>query len=254
MKSDRAFDVDDEQLDRLVDGELSADEYADLLARLEEHPDGWRRCAQAFLEAQAWERDFAVIRREADASRPAIAEKEKKQKKSSPRKSSAPAGGWLPLAVAMAASFLIAFGVDLAWRSWRQSGAPTTADPVDLADTPRLPTQQLPAPEPQTAPESVDAPITPVGTGKLVFDQGHGQPVELSDVTLHEWDTVDRRKLEKLLKASGPQDERVHQYLRGLGHHVAQDRRWLRVPMSDGRVVLVPVDRLRAMPDGFRIE
>lgn len=45
--------IDDRNLDRLVDGELSPMEYRQLLAELEKSGDGWRRCAHAFLEAQA---------------------------------------------------------------------------------------------------------------------------------------------------------------------------------------------------------
>lgn len=45
---------DDVLLDRLVDGALPGDERRALFGRLELEPDGWRRCAMAFLEAQAW--------------------------------------------------------------------------------------------------------------------------------------------------------------------------------------------------------
>src|SRR5262245_23445628 len=41
-------------MDRLVDGEVAEPERRTLLSRLERMPDGWRRCALAFLEAQAW--------------------------------------------------------------------------------------------------------------------------------------------------------------------------------------------------------
>lgn len=41
-------------IDRLVDGELPPAERRALLLRLESEPDGWRRCALGFLEAQAW--------------------------------------------------------------------------------------------------------------------------------------------------------------------------------------------------------
>lgn len=46
--------VSDELLDRLVDNELPEDQRRRLLAELERRPDQWRRCALAFLEAQAW--------------------------------------------------------------------------------------------------------------------------------------------------------------------------------------------------------
>src|SRR5262245_59463811 len=41
-------------IDRLVDGTLRVDERRALLLRLEAEPEGWRLCALAFLEAQAW--------------------------------------------------------------------------------------------------------------------------------------------------------------------------------------------------------
>ena len=51
---------DDIRFDRLVDGELSAEEYRTLLAALDDEPGGWRRCALAFLEAQSLGRELGV--------------------------------------------------------------------------------------------------------------------------------------------------------------------------------------------------
>ena len=53
--------------DRLADGELGDEQRRELLARLDHEPDGWRRCALAFLEDQALRQaleptDPAVIR------------------------------------------------------------------------------------------------------------------------------------------------------------------------------------------------
>jgi len=48
-------------LDRLVDGSLPEAERRQLLLRLEAEPDGWRRCALAFLEAQTWREAFAPL-------------------------------------------------------------------------------------------------------------------------------------------------------------------------------------------------
>ena len=47
--------------DRLVDGELSADERRELLASLDQREEGWRRCALAFLEAHQWDSQFEQI-------------------------------------------------------------------------------------------------------------------------------------------------------------------------------------------------
>jgi len=46
--------VSDALIDRLVDGEFDEIERRGLLLQLEAEPGGWRRCALAFLEAQAW--------------------------------------------------------------------------------------------------------------------------------------------------------------------------------------------------------
>jgi hypothetical protein len=50
--------LNDETLDRLVDGEMSADQRRQFIASLDSRPDGWRRCALAFLEAQSWRGDM----------------------------------------------------------------------------------------------------------------------------------------------------------------------------------------------------
>jgi hypothetical protein len=42
-------------LDRLVDGELGEADRRALLVALDRELDGWKRCALAFLEAQAWQ-------------------------------------------------------------------------------------------------------------------------------------------------------------------------------------------------------
>ncbi len=44
----------DAWMDLLVDGEVREPQRQALLSRLERLPDGWRRCALAFLESQAW--------------------------------------------------------------------------------------------------------------------------------------------------------------------------------------------------------
>jgi anti-sigma factor RsiW len=51
----------DRDIDRLVDGELPDGERRRLLLRLESEPDGWRRCALAFLEAQSWRAAFRPL-------------------------------------------------------------------------------------------------------------------------------------------------------------------------------------------------
>ena len=54
MSTDKQITDKQRLLDLLVDGELSDAERCELLAWCEREPDGWRRCALAFLEAQDW--------------------------------------------------------------------------------------------------------------------------------------------------------------------------------------------------------
>ena len=48
--------------DRLVDGELDEAARGALLRRLDHEPDGWKRCALAFIEAQAWREAMSTER------------------------------------------------------------------------------------------------------------------------------------------------------------------------------------------------
>jgi len=50
-------------IDRLVDGELMGDERRQLLSALEGQPDGWRRCALAFVEAQVLRTELQQLMR-----------------------------------------------------------------------------------------------------------------------------------------------------------------------------------------------
>ena len=66
----RVTRVNDGLLDRLVDGELDPRGRRELLAALDREPGGWRRCAMAFLEAQAW---AGAVSAAEDCQRPAPA-------------------------------------------------------------------------------------------------------------------------------------------------------------------------------------
>jgi hypothetical protein len=57
----------DRLIDRLVDGALPESDRQILLARLDADADGWRRCALAFLEAQAWREALGPVARSAAA-------------------------------------------------------------------------------------------------------------------------------------------------------------------------------------------
>lgn len=55
------------ELDRLVDGQLSPQEYRELLRQVEKDPDGWRQCALAFLQHQAMEKELRAFSNSAES-------------------------------------------------------------------------------------------------------------------------------------------------------------------------------------------
>ena len=110
---------DDMRFDRLVDGEMSAEEYRSTLAGLDDEPGEWRRCAMAFLEAQALKQDLGDLRESAVCTH---TQQAAPAKASLPKASLTFAKYW-PMLLAMAASFLVAFGLGYAWRApWSAAG------------------------------------------------------------------------------------------------------------------------------------
>ena len=57
----KSDELDQLILDRLVDNDLSDQEYREVLRLVEEKPDGWRKLALAFLESQAFENELSEL-------------------------------------------------------------------------------------------------------------------------------------------------------------------------------------------------
>ena len=92
---------DDARFDRLIDSALSPAEYQALLASLDDEPGGWRRCALAFLEAQALGQDLA----------PLPGERKWPSVEIVPRPQPQPRRARLYLALVSAASFVLTFAI-----------------------------------------------------------------------------------------------------------------------------------------------
>jgi hypothetical protein len=103
---------EDVLIDQLVDGELPDAERRELLRRLEGEPDGWRRCALAFLEAQCWRDAFRP---------PAVAAHERPRPLARLNPARKRGRVWQPVArlTALAASLAAAFAL-----GWASHGTP----------------------------------------------------------------------------------------------------------------------------------
>ena len=231
--------LDDTLLDRLVDGELSDAEYREALVALDSHPDGWRRCALAFLEAQAWGRDLGALRTEKPVAVVVASGSSHKW-------------SWqyvMTLAVASAASFFLMFSVarylqkqDLG-RGFRNDmtarGLPSQPD----ADQAGNRNQQFVN---DTASEANRNELNsaPMGRYQLVVngDSGTPQAVEMpvfaaddprAGLLLDEYASIPRDMIRELQKR---------------GNEVERHRKWIPVQANSGTPMYVPVDELQITP------
>ncbi|MEQ8787345.1 MAG: hypothetical protein RIC55_13650 [Pirellulaceae bacterium] len=236
-------DVDDLDvlLDRLADGELAVDEYRRLLASLDVQPDGWRRCALALLEAQAWRSDLP-------SELHSVAERPREIRQSRPRGNAARRQrvSLAMLAISVAASFLAALGIGM----WLRGGFPSTPHPPHVA----RPSQEAPAPPSVAAPhqerQSADPRVTPTspphqplprGSLTLVVDYGSGDGEEV-ELPVYDLDAVDASWFENSTISQADKEA-----LKAGGYHLLQERQL--VPFElDGRKVLVPMEQVEIVP------
>jgi hypothetical protein len=234
---------DDIRFDRLTDGALSPQEYKSLLASLDDEPGGWRRCALAFLEAQAWRGELGAIAREPiempSPPQPMV------------RQSAAKPSPWkYPLmALAMAASFLLAFGLGLAARtSWFGDGAaPAGALAVDNA--PRDSQENHPRASAHDSQFASDD--GPLGNIQLVLEganDGAGpRQVELPVYHIRHGGAT---YLDDNISALPPE---IQQLLQHNGLQLLRERTLLPLELEGGQQMVVPVEdfklvRLRKPP------
>ena len=226
----KSFD-DGAKFDRLVDGELSADEYRALVASLDDEPGGWRRCAIAFLESQALAGEMSGVRRgmtlgDDDGSSPAVkpiaAEALPARRK--------PGSFRLTTLLAMAASFLVAFGLGIAMPRWFPGAPPITTVAAN------------PGHEPGGANQIRNTSFKPIGNVQLVVDGPGGVSTPVGDVPIYdgpgsEWLADERPAL----------SPEVLQTLQHRGHKIERQIEYVPVRLDDGREVIVPIERYQIL-------
>ena len=61
IKLEEINPINNQFIDRIVDGALTPVELRAAIGRLDHEPDGWKRCAVAFLEAHSWRDSFRTL-------------------------------------------------------------------------------------------------------------------------------------------------------------------------------------------------
>ena len=230
---------DDCTLDLLVDGELSDHQRRRLLAALDDQPDGWRRCALAFVEAQTWGRDLKTMCGEA-----AGAVDEAASANSAVKTSSTTARTLL----AMAAGFLVAFALGIGWSQWTSSGGATFVDHHG-----GVATDDDPSPGGRIDSAVAETNDSTGGPGLDGADPDRDSPENLvdnrqvEDVRRHislPLVNVAQAREQPWFRQPAAIPDHVLQSLRRSGHEVTQQRQWLPVDLEDGSRVVIPVDQV----------
>ena len=217
---------DDTRFDRLVDGQLSAEEYRALVASLDDEPGGWRRCALAFLEAQVLGQELVAIRRDVTTTAPSLAA-------SRSAKSPIATIAWKHY-LAMAASLLVALALGLALPPlWRWSAPPDVGPPTQIVG--RGPAALQPPAEPDGQPRAV-------ASARLVVS-GPGGVTEAGELPIYELsgssgDWLDQQALPLMLL-----DELARR-----GHRVERQQQYVPVDLGDGRRAVIPVEAIQITP------
>lgn len=222
-------------LDLLVDGELADDDRRELLAWCEREPDGWRRCALAFLEAQNWSQVLGNLT-EPVRGPVAIEEQPTSAIAVQPlvlRSSVLQARQWRTM-LAMAASVALAFTLGV----WvRDAGKVERIAPEDPAamhfvenNSPTRLSPGRPEQGPPQAEVAVGGPSRAADERQLPVTAGDG------------W----------LLVEPSAMPAEVQRALERMGHRVEQRRQLVPYRLEDGRRVVVPVDQVEVQPVGNR--
>jgi hypothetical protein len=242
--------LSDIDLDRIVDGELSPAELHKALDRLALEPDGWKRCALAFLEAQCWRESV----REIEGPTPTAMDAPPRSRAPSPRRSSRHPLGWRR--VAMAAG-IAALSFTLGWSAHpdrsprRGSGASpaltTVSHPphIDVAETGDLP-DSIEHPSAPMRDDRLPSDLTPpvVTVGRLRLDpsgSGTAVPILAGPAIDEQW----------VRNQPSPFTEHQEALLEQNGFQVDRRRRLLSTTLPDGRRVTVPVDQVQVRFTGI---
>ncbi|MFO0899294.1 MAG: hypothetical protein U0836_17865 [Pirellulales bacterium] len=220
-------------IDLLVDGELDERRRRELLLALEASPDGWRRCALAFLEAQTWGQ--ALRGRTVEHAPPVVVP------------AAAPAHvvrrpAWGAL-LTLAASVALAFAAGHWWRGATSANLQRGDYALVGRSAPAPATSANVSPPAEASPSLNGAQLVSL---ELADDQGRGRHT----VQLPVFDEARGREAWLAqAEATGPSPE-VLAELERRGHRVSERRQLVPVRLGDGRELIVPVKEVEVQLKG----
>ena len=239
----------DDFFDQIVDGGLTPAQLREALDRLDREPDGWKRCALAFLEAQCWRESFRSMADASPAASPGIVSAAGAPLSAPIR----PASRWRRVARAagiVAISFALGWGIHPGRVPLPEPGphsplatgnptlAPDLARATDRPDSTDASAETMPDDSPSSAPDPSIQTVSRVrvntAEGALAVPIVGGRGVD-----------------EQWLNRQPPSiTEHQMALLEQRGYQVDRRRRVVTATLRDGRRVAVPVDRFQVRYTG----
>jgi hypothetical protein len=235
-----ATSVDDERFDRLVDGDLSPEEYRSFVSALDEEPGAWRRCALAFLEAQALSSELGHIWGNLDRSQDTAPLHQAAALNKHAVRSQGKTIPWTKLlsALAIAASLVAALSLGIVAPQFftrRGKESPLMGN---------LTTEPMMAPGMSGGGDRHDV-LRPIGNVRLVMDGAEGSEGLAGNVPVYDAGV----NLDEFLSRDDPVlGSDLVDLLRQYGYDVRHEQQYVPAPLDDGRQLIVPVDGYQITP------
>lgn len=233
-------------IDRFVDGAMDEEQQRALLSSLDYRDDGWRRLALAFVEDRAWRHDLGTLVDARDEEPTAEVARRSDGSTQGSRWPGAVALASRPLAiaVAMAASFLIAFSVGMQWRDAQSVAPPERSNNI-------ISHVEQPLHEDADLAEAIA--LAEAGVGSVVLNET--RPLlsrdDASDDAFRGSDSVElpvitvsggRAAWEKKNTPAFP--AYLSEVLQELGYFVELRHSLVPVELPDGRRVMIPMEQI----------
>lgn len=241
------------ELEKLVDGQLSSTEYRELIERIEDHPQGWRKCAMAFLEDQALKKELGALgvglgqtelgqtelgqtelkQISVVGQANAVSEKVSLEPSSKSTKSAWSMQTWGALAASLVFAFCFGALIDINWRANQKSIA---QEPDDVILDPK--TWQ----EPVNTLVSTDT--EPTGNLKMTFN-APGQEKQSLEVPIFDGE----KQAEHYIKSvDRPIPNRLINILNDPNFKFEQNSIVVPIQHESGQWMLVPIEQLNVSP------
>ncbi|MBM4001462.1 MAG: hypothetical protein FJ297_18330 [Planctomycetes bacterium] len=249
--------LDDQTLQRLVDGELTAEQYRTVLERIDDEPRQWRDVALAFLEDQALGRDLRPIPCDARLGVDAPTARRPDGRPDAGSRLASATFHWLTIAAGLVAAFLGGYS----WNTMPSSHGPMGVDAERAGHSDRI-ARNSSGLESGAGLVSTDDPaaneVDPEFVTLVVSEPGRSEPRRVRvpifpiEQAQARWDSGDGDSGDGNFGDGSPVPPDVREVLERIGSRVTREQYWMPTTLPDGRDVVIPIDQVDITPPAPR--